>query len=88
RIDFIKIDVEGYEYHVLQGAEKTIENSRPVFFIEVVDDFLKAQGSSAELLVSFLDSKKYKLKNANDGAEVTTKTNFTNSHFDIIALPA
>jgi FkbM family methyltransferase len=87
KIDFIKIDVEGYEYHVLQGAEKTIEQSKPVFFIEVVDDYLKAQSSSAELLVSFLTAKNYKLKNANDGSEVTSKTDFTNSHFDIIATP-
>lgn len=86
-IHLIKIDVEGYEFFVLKGAEKTIENLKPVLFIEVVDDFLKNQGSSAEELVSFLISKNYKLKNANDGTNVTPKTDFINSHFDIIARP-
>jgi FkbM family methyltransferase len=87
KTDFIKIDVEGYEYQVLLGAEKTIAQSKPVLFIEVVDDFLKAQGASAQLLTSSLEEKNYKLKNANDQSEVNSKVDFTDSHFDIIAVP-
>jgi FkbM family methyltransferase len=33
-VDFLKIDVEGFEKKVLQGAEKTIEKSSPVIVIE------------------------------------------------------
>jgi FkbM family methyltransferase len=33
-VDFIKIDVEGMEYDVLLGAEKTILRDRPVILIE------------------------------------------------------
>lgn len=32
--DFIKIDVEGYEYEVLLGGEKTITTYRPILLIE------------------------------------------------------
>ena len=32
--DFIKIDVEGFEYQVLLGAEETIKNSRPILLVE------------------------------------------------------
>ena len=35
RIDFIKIDVEGYEMKVLWGAKKTIESLRPILFVEI-----------------------------------------------------
>jgi len=34
--DFIKIDVEGAELFVLQGAIKTIRNSRPIIFAEML----------------------------------------------------
>ena len=33
-VDFIKIDVEGYELYVIRGAEKTIKENRPVIIIE------------------------------------------------------
>jgi FkbM family methyltransferase len=33
--DFIKIDVEGHEYNVILGANKTISTSKPVLFIEI-----------------------------------------------------
>jgi FkbM family methyltransferase len=33
-IDYVKIDCEGFEYRVLQGAEQTIKRCRPVVVIE------------------------------------------------------
>lgn len=35
RIDFLKIDVEGYEGQVLAGAERVLFEDRPVLFVEV-----------------------------------------------------
>jgi hypothetical protein len=32
--DYIKMDCEGYEYRILQGAEQTIRRCRPVVVIE------------------------------------------------------
>lgn len=36
-VDFVKIDVEGYELFVLQGALQTIQLNRPILQLEIVD---------------------------------------------------
>lgn len=35
RCDFIKLDVEGYEYDALRGAENTIHKTKPVIVLEI-----------------------------------------------------
>ena len=37
-VDFIKIDVEQYEWFALQGAKETIETYHPVIMMEVKED--------------------------------------------------
>ena len=36
--DFIKIDVEGYEFKLIEGATNTIKNSKPTILIEIHQD--------------------------------------------------
>lgn len=43
-VSFIKIDVEGFEYRVLKGLEKTIERDRPWIITEIVKDHLCRDG--------------------------------------------
>ena len=37
-VNFIKIDVEGFEKYVLRGAQKTIDRYKPIFMVEVQAD--------------------------------------------------
>jgi len=56
RVDLLKIDVEGCEEWVLNGAEKIIKAFRPVILIESFDSALRARGSSHEKLEAKLKS--------------------------------
>jgi len=47
---FVKIDVEGFEMHVLQGLAKTLETRRPAVVLECVEShFVRAGTSTAEI---------------------------------------
>lgn len=47
-VDFIKIDVEGYEYNLLLGARETLKKHSPVIFIEIFDNKFKATNKLLE----------------------------------------
>lgn len=55
----IKIDVEGYELHVLRGLRQTLARLRPVVFTEVSDDYLRRAGSSVDALFAFMHDLGY-----------------------------
>lgn len=54
RVDVVKIDVEGAEMHVLEGARKTLAAHRPILLVEANDEALRAQGASADALLALL----------------------------------
>lgn len=82
--DLIKIDVEGFEMNVLEGAKNTLEQFSPTLFIELDDSNLRSKGSSSKELVSFLKDRNYRIFRADDDAEINPSTDFSNCHFDII----
>jgi FkbM family methyltransferase len=52
-IDFIKIDVEGFEFDVLKGAQHTIANYKPVLCIEYIKK-ISDEHFNAKILTEFL----------------------------------
>lgn len=62
RLDFIKIDAEGWEPKILRGGLDTIKRFKPTMLIEVNKPVLEAQGSSAEEVYSILAALNYKVK--------------------------
>lgn len=82
--DFIKIDVEGFEYKVLQGAHGTLNKYKPILFIELVDNNLLEQKSNPKELIQYLKRLNYKIVNAQSNEEVDENYDFTNCHFDIL----
>ncbi len=53
-IALLKIDCEGFEYNILQGARQLIERHKPQLFIELHAGGLEKFGHSAEKFVEFL----------------------------------
>ena len=63
KCDFIKIDVEGYEVNVLNGAKNTILRHKPILMIEVNDFALERAGTNRDELFGFLRKYGYNFKN-------------------------
>ena len=86
RVDFIKIDVEGYELQVLEGAMKAIRQFKPVLVFEYSVKNMEAQGGNiAEALNSLLElgysiSTKEGLSDLNQLLRLTIQT-------DLICIP-
>lgn len=88
KIDLIKIDVEGYELNVLKGAANSIRKYKPVLFIELDDDNLREQNSTAGELVLFLEKTNYECFDAKENSRLRSSDSFDNCYFDIICHPA
>jgi FkbM family methyltransferase len=59
RVDFIKLDVEGAEYKVLRGGRETIRRHRPLLYLEVFRDWMRAFGNDLHDLARVLDALGY-----------------------------
>lgn len=63
RVDFLKIDVDGYEGSVLEGARRVLERDRPIVFLEFHPLLVATYGHSFEsihaLLSTFYTSIEY-----------------------------
>jgi len=62
RIDLLKIDVEGSETAVLQGARESLLRFRPVIVVEASDASLRQMGTSVAELLQVLRASDYEIK--------------------------
>ena len=60
RVDAIKVDVEGAEYLVLKGAEQTLDRFHPMLLIEMVEEQLRAMGTSSKQVRELLKAHGYR----------------------------
>jgi hypothetical protein len=60
RLDFIKIDTEGGELHVLQGGERTIKEFRPSILVEIEARHTARYEYTPEDLVGWLAERGYR----------------------------
>ncbi|RZK26360.1 MAG: FkbM family methyltransferase [Flavobacterium sp.] len=66
KIDFIKIDVEGYEFEALKGLKHTLEQSKPIIIFEFDRNYqLKNAGDPAEIF-NFLVALSYSFQSLSE----------------------
>lgn len=91
KVDAIKIDVEGYEYHVLLGARNILLSHRPILFLEIHQLMLNDHGIDIETVEDILDQMKYKIY-SNDLKEIYSLNNYYKENkfedeFNVICKP-
>ncbi len=59
KVDFIKIDVEGYEFNVLKGAKRTLERFKPKIICEIYQQNLESLNIRAKDVVNYVVSFGY-----------------------------
>jgi len=61
RIDFIKLDAQGYEKFIMQGAENTIKKYMPTIFIEIEEHHLQKFGVTTDEIYELISSFGYQI---------------------------
>ena len=75
RVDFLKIDVQGWELHVLQGMSNLFTNSPNLkVLFELWPAGLAKAGSCPKALLQYLSEREFELQVVDKNAEITRKT--------------
>jgi len=77
KVNFYKIDVEGYEAEVLRGSRETIRKYKPIIHIEINPHALSLFGETDKSVINLLVQMGY--------ADFQQVYNYQDIHWDIIA---
>ena len=66
RVDFIKIDVEGFEYEVIEGSKNIISKYKPLISTEIVWDIDRLLQKAFDLDYDIWSTLGFKIKDASD----------------------
>ncbi|GAA3975252.1 FkbM family methyltransferase [Mucilaginibacter dorajii] len=88
RLDLIKIDVEGFEYHVLRGLKNAIEKHRPRIIFEYDSNYWIKTSQSIKECCAFFSDLNYTLFQITDigCAQILTTTDVTQGNLFCVPI--
>lgn len=87
QIDFIKIDVEGFEFEVLKGMQQVLETHKPVVIFEFDTQNLADLNINPQDIFIYLQNLNYSFKDVNGLINFGDVAKFM-GHTDIICFPS
>lgn len=75
KVDFIKMDVEGYEYYALLGMKNLLEKNHPRLLVEFTPVFYQKMGVSSKEILEYIFSFGYKIYDLEDNKKEILPTN-------------
>lgn len=93
RVDLVKLDVDGFEHKILQGAARTLRQLRPLLIMELCSYTLNRVGDSVEAMLDDLLAAGYEFffENKLQASPVTKEDLLraipANSSINIVAMP-
>jgi len=88
RLDVLKMDVEGAELRLIEGAHETLSRFRPVILFEALDAALRHQGGGSEALCDALSALGYRLYVFSDDTGLPVPAAPGRFGENMIAIPA
>ncbi len=87
RLDFIKIDVEGYELEVMRGGRNTIEKHKPIIQFEYNKQASQNGKWTFSQVYDLLWECGYKSYFLTDGMPIDRSFDIDNGFVDVVARP-
>jgi FkbM family methyltransferase len=87
RIDLLKIDVEGAETAVLEGAHDVLCQRRPLILMEVLDAALRFQGSSRDELLQRVAAYDYRVHPFDPASGLPSRDDSTPISDNVLLIP-
>jgi len=88
RLDVMKIDVEGAELRLLQGAASALARYRPILLVEAFDATLRQQGASLEELLDYIRTRGYDLYSFDRYSGLPSRAGSGGWSDNMVAVPA
>ena len=83
-LSLIKIDVQGFETYVIEGAKETIQKHRPFIFVEIEEEQLEKYGFSEGDLIKQIEELNYTVKRFQVGIPYQTRSGVC---LDCVCIP-